>query len=80
MKAQSSYPWGFIVVVDSVHSADVVDITDVVGARDVIGLASCVGGRPVTGSITVQQAQREQAEVGLVSQVDEAQVGVVGLR
>lgn len=62
-----------------VGAGDVVDIADVVGTRDVIGLAGCSGGCPVAGSLAVQEAQREQAQVGLVSQVDETQVGVVGV-
>lgn len=62
-----------------VGAGDVVDIADVVGTLDVIGLAGCDVGGPVAGSVAVQEAQREQAEVRLVSQVDEAQVGVVGL-
>lgn len=59
-----------------VSAGDVVDISDVVGTRDVVGLASCDGGGPVAGTVTLQQPQREQAEVGLIAQVDEAQVGV----
>lgn len=73
---RSSYPWGFIVVVRCVHTADVVDG---VGIGDVIGLGGCGGERAVAGSLAVQEAQREQAEVGLVAQVDQAQVGVVAL-
>lgn len=52
---------------------------DMVGTRDVIVLASSNGGCSVAASVMVHEAQREQAEVGLVSQVDEAQVRVVGL-
>lgn len=62
-----------------VSAGDVVDIADMVGTRHVIGLSRCEGGGPVAGPVSLQKAPREQAEVGLVSQIDEAQVGVVGL-
>lgn len=75
----STYPRGFIVVVDCIHTVDMVDIADVVGTWDVIGLAGCNVGAPIAGSVAVQEAQREQGEVGFVPQVDKAQVGVVGL-
>lgn len=52
---------------------------DMVGTWDVIVLASSNGGCSVAASVMVHEAHRERAEVGLVSQVDEAQVGVVGL-
>lgn len=81
------YPWGFIVVIDCVHVADVVsagdvvDIADVVGTWDVVGMASRGGGGPVAGMVALQKPQGEQAEVGLVAQVEEAPVGaqVVGV-
>lgn len=82
LKLQSSYPWGFIVVVDCGHTADVVsagnvvDIANVVGTLDVIGRGGSNVGGPVVGTVAVQEAQREQAEVRLVAHIDEAQVGV----
>lgn len=53
-----------------------VDIANVVGALDIIGRAGSNVGGPVAGTFAVQEAQREQAEVRLVAQIDEAQVGV----
>lgn len=50
-----------------------------VGAGDVVGTRDVIGGCPVAGWVAIQEAQREQAEVRLVSQIDEARVGVVGL-
>lgn len=49
---------------------------NVVGSRDVVGLARSDGGGPIADAVAVQQAQREQAEVGLVAPVDQAQIGV----
>lgn len=71
-KASAPYPRGFVVVVvvDCGHAANMVGAVDVIGWH---------GGPPVAGPVALQEAQREQAEVGLVSQVDEAQAGIVGV-
>lgn len=53
-----------------------VSACDVGGTQDVVALASCDWGGPIAEMLTVQQAQREQAEVGLVAPVDKAEVGV----
>ena len=84
LKVPLPYPWGFIVVIDRVHVADViiagdvVDVADVVGPRGVVGLAGRDGGGPVAGVVVLQEPQREEAEVGLVAQVEQAGPGAVG--
>lgn len=76
-EAPFSYPRGFIVVVvvDCVHAADVVGAGDAVGHGDV----TVVARGSVAALLVVQEAQREQAQVGLVPQVAEAEVGVVAV-
>lgn len=43
LKTPSSYPRGFIVVVDCIHTADVVCAGDVVEVADVVGTGDVIG-------------------------------------
>lgn len=53
-----------------------VDVADVVGTRDAVGLAVQDGGGSIAVNVTLQKPQREQAEVGLVAEVDQTRAGV----
>lgn len=57
------------------------DIADVVGTWDDIGRTGSNVGGPVADTIVVQEPQREQAEVRLVTHIEKALIGfdVVGL-
>lgn len=59
-----------------VGAGDVVDVADVVGTRDAVGLAVQDGGGSIAVNVALQKPQREQAEVGLVAEVDQTRAGV----
>lgn len=74
-----SHPRHFIAAVAGVHAADVVGAGDVVEARAVALWTGDDGGASAAAPVTVHQAQREQAQVGLVLQVDQARAGLTAL-
>lgn len=79
ISAAISHPGHFVAAVDGVHAADVVGAGDVVDAQAAALGAGDDGGGPAAAPVTVHQAQREQAEVGLVLQADEARAGLAAL-
>lgn len=79
ISAPVSHPGHFIAAVDRVHAADVVGAGDVVETRAVALWAGDDGGGSAAAPVAVHQAQREQAEVGLVLQADEARAGLAAL-
>lgn len=73
------HPGHFVAAVDGVHAADVVGAGDVVDAQAAALGAGDDGGGSAAAPLTLHQAQREQAEVGLVLQADEARAGLAAL-
>lgn len=76
LSAATSHPGHFAAAaVDGVHADDVVaagDVVDALGAGD-------DGGGPAAAPVPLRQAQREQAEVGLVLHAAEARAGLAAL-
>lgn len=79
ISAAISHPGHFVAAVDGVHAADVVGAGDVVATQAAALGAGDDGGRSAAAPVTLHQAQREQAEVGLVLQADEARAGLAPL-
>lgn len=75
----TSHRGHFVAAVDGVHAADVVGAGDVVEAGVVALRTGDDGGGSAAAPVAVHQAQREQAEVGLVLHVDEARAGLAAL-
>ena len=82
------YPRSFVVIVDGVCVANVVGVAHVAGVVDLVAAADVAGGHVVArvgggdgavrGALASQESQGEQAEVWLVPQVEETQVGAAG--
>lgn len=76
VSAAISHPGHFVAAVDGVHAADVVGAGHVVDTQAAALGAGDEGG---ASAVALHQAQREQAEVGLVLQADEARAGLAVL-
>lgn len=79
VSAATSHPGHFVAAVDGVHAADVVGAGHVVDTQAAALGAGDDGGAPAAAPVALHQAQREQAEVGLVLQADQARAGLAAL-